>query len=646
MAEKAYTKEEVDKYIAYVREQNKGKSPEELGRYEEYIRQTLQPKTTAQKIFEHPAVDYPLRALDYLGGLSRATAAGAADVMQAPFTGDYKLSSEDIIRALKGKGPTTGEYMKKFGIPEGGSMSEVFPSMYSPTGDEWTKFQKGGPLDVTTRGFAGFLGDVALDPLTYLTMGAAPALKEGAKGTSAVSKAIDVATSPIKTLVPPVGKSIYKSGLKKIDQEAAKMGKEPVSDLLLQEGITGSADSIFKQMNELGEKLLAERNKILQWGTNVGAEVSMEKAMAPALAKAAEIRKNGDPALQPLADALEATAKKYLEQGAKPAYSEVKITPPSEVVGSLPRGGVYQGAHTPIEIIPPKEVLGSLPQPGQWSGARSNVEIIPPLLDVAPVPSGLDPYAALIGYPGKKAELPQMSVLRTEKGKTIRGETLPDDIFTPKPEVPFYDVIPGEVIPKPTVPDKFTQLPEVPTYERIPGETIPGKTFEAVPGPDPLKASGWKTSLYNMFPESVWKDPSIYGSARSAEKTLSGGMKTAVEDAIEKALGKAQAEKVADLNEKLGQILTTKERQAAEAAKEMNKPLVTQVTGGMAGAIKGSQNAAVKEALLSSLIGKELVRALQFTWPKTKIGKSMYGLRETSIPDTLLRRSLIEGEQP
>jgi hypothetical protein len=302
------------------------KTDAEYQEYLNYIRQTQAPKATDDE-WEAYAVDIGLKqpepglgmkalsavgkGVDYAGGVTRAAAANIADAF---VPGDI-ATKEDLLNALKANPPSTDEYLERSGIPEGYSLSDLMPSIYSKTG-EGLPLKKGGALDPTTRGAAGFVGDVALDPLTYLSFGASGAAKQAAKtGTklTKTQKATRAITNPIEALSEYAGKGIYKSGLKRIDQEAAKFGKEPVSDVLMKYGIAGSAKSIYNQMDDLAAKLSSEANNIIQEAAEKGATVSMKDAMKIAQDRVGKLRAPRDPKLSPIADSLDDEIKKYLD---------------------------------------------------------------------------------------------------------------------------------------------------------------------------------------------------------------------------------------------------------------------------------------------------------------------------------------------
>lgn len=102
-----------------------------------------------------------LRLLDYPAGLVRGAIAGG---LESATGRDDLVDIKDVIR---GKAPSSSEIMEKMGVPEGKSLSDVLPGMYSKTG-KGLALQKGGLFDPTARGVAGAVADIALDPLSLL----------------------------------------------------------------------------------------------------------------------------------------------------------------------------------------------------------------------------------------------------------------------------------------------------------------------------------------------------------------------------------------------------------------------------------------------------------------------------------------------
>jgi hypothetical protein len=112
-------------------------------------------------------LDMGAKALDYAGGAVRTTAGipfGASDV-------------QDLIDGLKLKKhfPSSTTMLKKAGVPEGASLSDVVPGMYGGV------LAKGGAFDPSARGAAGFALDAATDPLTWVSGGGASVARREAE---------------------------------------------------------------------------------------------------------------------------------------------------------------------------------------------------------------------------------------------------------------------------------------------------------------------------------------------------------------------------------------------------------------------------------------------------------------------------------
>lgn len=278
-----------------------------------------------------PAVDYTARGLDYAGGLVRTAIADAALPAE-------QIAGEDWQKALRGQALPSSEILKRSGVSEIATLSDALPELYSK--DDSGLLRKGGWADPSARGALGLALDVVADPLTYFTLGASNLGKAGKL------------LKPGSAALESGGKAIYKSGLKRIDQEALKYGKEPVSDVLMKYGISGSADAIQKQMDNLSEKLLSERNNILKEATRAGGEVSMKDAVKPLLSEAADLKAMNNPMFNDLIAGAEGEAGKFLKLDAKP---------PEPILRELPVKADYLPSYTEVNITPSQERLFDLP---------------------------------------------------------------------------------------------------------------------------------------------------------------------------------------------------------------------------------------------------------------------------------------------
>lgn len=441
------------------------------------------------------ALDVGLRGLDYLGGITRTALASPSG----------EVTKADLMSALEGKAPSSAEYLERMGLESGGSLSDILPSLYSETG-EGLQLQKGGMLDPTARGTAGFAMDVAADPLTYLTFGASAVGKMGKVG-----KGVETALKPLSKTAEKGGKSMYKSGLKRIDFEASKYGKEPVSDLLMERGIAGGAGKIQKEMDILGDTLLKERNDILDAATKAGGTVDMDRAMRNTVERIAEIRASKDPMLQPIADALENQIK---------SYSALKEAPEKLITQQVPTG------------------------------------------------------------------------------KTM--------FISPTKEVPLMETISHKIPAQPPV--------------------------------TPTQASGFKTSLYQSMPKSAYAEAVQTPTGKQIQKEMARGLKESTEESVGRTLGTDAQKALEKTNADLGKILTTKEKQTAEAWKEANKNLVTSVDVPL-----GMVNPWL-------LAGKKIADVAKMTGTRTYLGRAGHNLGKSKVRgpamDILARRSIYDWLKP
>lgn len=244
------------------------------------------------------------QALDYGGGIVRT---GIGEAMGAA-SGNDVVRDGDWSKAFKGEAPSSAELLDRAGVPQGGQLSDVLPSAYSETGDGLA-LQKGGWADPTARGAAGLAMDITTDPLTYLSGGLSVASK--AKDAGKVVSAANKVVNPASNLMERLGKDIYKSGLKRIDQEALKYGKEPVSDLLMKEGVTGSYGKISKEMDRLAADRVTKQKAILQAADDAGVKVDMSQAMKSVDELIGDYKASRDPLKQQASARLSGDSARY-----------------------------------------------------------------------------------------------------------------------------------------------------------------------------------------------------------------------------------------------------------------------------------------------------------------------------------------------
>jgi len=421
------------------------------------------------------------RGLDYGGGLARTGAAGIVNIPYAAITGKSITEPDDAMKALMGEATRSSEFMKRGGVPAGDVVKYPFIG------------------DVSTRDLAGGAVDIALDPLV------------------AAARAKDIGLKIFDNAAIGAGKKLYKSGLKNLDIQAAKYGKEPVSDLLMAERVTGNAQQIQQKMDELATGYLAERDAILKQATRAGGEVDMAEAMSPLFAKINSIRRSNDPNLLKAADIMEKDARQYLARGAKE---------PEQILRELPVGGEYAAEH---------------------------------------------------------------SNLATK--------------FTPRP-----------------------------------AQTVLDETAR-VAGPTPIQGSAWKSSTYNKVGGRAYNELADTPVGKTLLKAKAHGLKEATETSVEKSLGAMKKDELITLNKKLSQILTTEERAAAEAAKEIRKNHITSVDAMLgAGTAAASHNPVVTAGVMAAKKAADLAKSSAF---RTKAGLALQDLGESGGLTPLLSRAFI-----
>lgn len=229
-------------------------------------------------------LDYGLRGLDYLGGVGRYAAAGIANLPYAAATGKSITAPEDLGRVVRGQAPGTAEYMERAGVPDGARVN------LSPLEG-----------DTSVRDVVGFAGDVALDPLTYA--GGAGLLRKGLR--------------PVGGATEAVGKKMYRSGFKKIDERLVEQGKKKISDVLLESGApTGTTKKLAKNMVKTGDDALRKRADLYKQATDLGVTVDLRfplKNSEELIAKATS--KKASPRLRKKADELMDMLLEYKREG-------------------------------------------------------------------------------------------------------------------------------------------------------------------------------------------------------------------------------------------------------------------------------------------------------------------------------------------
>lgn len=226
------------------------------------------------------ALDAAGRVLDYAGGAVRTGLANAAGLV----TGQGNIVTEkDLKNVAKGKAPDSAEYLRRLGVPEGGSVNI-------------------GGQKFTTRGAAGFALDVATDPLTLIT--------KAIKGTPYLKKLLNSETSGVANkLAQTLGETVYKSALPE--------GVEAAGQTLIKNGapIVGRA-GLARKVEEAAGTMGKLRQGLYDRATELGVSIDASYPLKRAEAMLTNIRK--DKALAPVADELEQLLNVYKGQGKVP----------------------------------------------------------------------------------------------------------------------------------------------------------------------------------------------------------------------------------------------------------------------------------------------------------------------------------------
>ncbi len=310
------------------------------------------------------------KGLDYLSGTTTRPAFAAA---LGALTGKPVFKGDELAQAANPlttqRFPDSDELYKRAGVPQGAKLSDYVPGYGAPGKSPWYQPEKGGMLDPTVRGTGGFATDVALDPLTYMSLGTNTLAKEAAEkgaakaalkeasasqsgklgqvldmGANGINKAVDTvampttalaekasgnrvgqvlkaaATSPSETL-DKLGKYLYGSMLQPVEFQGQQFGKKGVIDTLQDAGIKTPFGLRDKAQNAVNA-LMDARGKIFSDAEAAGGKVDMKAAMTQAQDAVDKMRAQGGPTAQKIADTLQAKIDEHMNLvGATPAVA-------------------------------------------------------------------------------------------------------------------------------------------------------------------------------------------------------------------------------------------------------------------------------------------------------------------------------------
>lgn len=144
----------------------------------------------------------------------------------------------------------------------------------------------------------------------------------------------------------------------------------------------------------------------------------------------------------------------------------------------------------------------------------------------------------------------------------------------------------------------------------------PGAPGVAPKAVTPLEASGYKTSIYKTQPKTHYNMAGQSDLESELDGLLAKGQLNASQDAVEGSLGKLQADKVRELNQKAGGLLSTQGAQttiaerAGRQAKALTEVSPADVITAMAGGAAGNGSGHTLEGIVGAVALKKLASAL------------------------------------
>jgi hypothetical protein len=184
--------------------------------------------------------------------------------------------------------PGSNELMRRAGVSEGATLSELLPShlrmIYAEPGEGGPlRPEKGGMLDPSLRGVVGTALDMVTDPLTYESMGASAAGKVIAnqnarameRGTlnitlkdrlrdafQAMKKPLSTLGAPTKNAAEYTGNAMYRSQMRPLDKVAVEAKKGRVSPLLMENKVWGPWSWIDQGIQDKAKVLEGRASKL------------------------------------------------------------------------------------------------------------------------------------------------------------------------------------------------------------------------------------------------------------------------------------------------------------------------------------------------------------------------------------------------
>lgn len=410
------------------------------------------------------------------------------------------------------------------------SVADSLPGLGAMVGGGLGAAGSGGVAALPAAGYGGAAGQTLKDQIEMHLLGKPKTALQLALGP--VQGAVDGTGQEIigqgaGELLHQVGTPLYRSAFKNLDRLSAKYGKEPVSDVLMKNRIAGSAGGVQEQMDALGDKLLANKNNILQQATANGGEVDMNRAVKEAQDFVDRGRYIDNHEQRGFYDAAQKRVDGFRNRGAQEAQDTLRELPFTKEQNVLIPQGELTGYKTNGPTLYEKEIAGRAGMP-----------------------------------PSLQSNATEFYMPQASGAKQISREDA-DVIHNP------VDEIIG--LPRPMAEQKVL-APEA--------TTILDRS-ERVAGPSPIQVDAWKTTAANAAGDDAYR---VYGNTvegRALDKALARGQKQAVEESVGQyhPMGSAAQREITQTNADLGGLLTTQERAAMDADIEARKNNFTSIDG-------------------------------------------------------------------
>jgi hypothetical protein len=253
------------------------------------------------------ALEFAGKVIDYPLGFIRTGVASLANNER-----NHVVNPSDWKKAREGMAPRLKEYLERAYPNVKARLSDVVPGYADPFTEEgapWYQPEKGGPLDITATGFAGFAGETAMDPSAW-----GPLLAKRMPGAK-LREALKAVSRPTGAVGEVAGKTMYRKGLKEMDHVAkmSKKGDHAFSDVMWDRDIYGTNGMIANKATDAMYELYERREQIIQAAKQLGVKIDSFESLDDAMNYAARLRL--DPNTREAGEALDDLILEYWQTG-------------------------------------------------------------------------------------------------------------------------------------------------------------------------------------------------------------------------------------------------------------------------------------------------------------------------------------------